>query len=497
MPLKEPGSLYAEYAGVTHLALEAMTLFDKVSYLRPAGLVATLLVAQWCLSVPAVADGLPPPAFTIAARLHQESISARDYARVLAATGKSGPDLDSKGLDQNGDAPTDPNTASFQHHVSVLRDLQAVEQYMNIASSATYGHTPYAPSGCYRAALILMDDLRNDDRAMTSLQLITNKYGTVTFPEQQQALALKLQLETAIDLRNKTKFPGRVLYAFMDFLVKLTGARPFSYALAILIIGVGVRISVTPLSNKMYASMKEQQKLQPVIKEIQAKYANDKEQIGKKTMEAYAEHGVNPAAGCLPMLIQLPVFFLLMYMIRLYQYQFVHGTFLWIGSPLSKLYPMYMGTNLGQIDLPLMVIYGFTMYLQQRMMTPPADPQQAEQQRTMAIMSPFITVYFTLQYHLPSAFVLYYIIFNLLSMAQQFWYMKKRKAEEGLTVQSTPSLLLNGKNGLNGNVSTIGVVPPKEIGPKPERADATSNGQTTKVSGAASAPKGNPKKKRR
>ena len=91
------------------------------------------------------------------------------------------------------------------------------------------------------------------------------------------------------------------------------------------------------------------------------------------------------------------------------------------------MFPAYLGINLGQPDIPLLLLYAGSMYITQRMtITPTMDPQQAETQRMMTIMTPFMTTYFFLQYHLPSAFVLYYLTFNILSTAQQKYYMRQR-----------------------------------------------------------------------
>jgi YidC/Oxa1 family membrane protein insertase len=468
--------------------------------LRPAVAIIAL-IALFSLFVPApkaLADSTAPPALAIAQRLLTESHAARDYARLLAASNKPGPELDAKGFDSQGNPPTDPATASYQHQKARIRALQAVAQYMMVPSSATYGRTPFAPEACYEAAVVQLNDLHDPTGAMTSLQLIDNKYSGVSFPNQAAAAALQKQLATTINTINQTTSPGSILYGAVDFLVHLTGAKPWSYALAILMIGVLVRLAVTPLSNMTYKSMKEQQKLQPMIKEIQAKYKDDRELVGKKTMELYAEHGINPAAGCIPLLIQMPVFFLLIYTIRLYQYQFVHGTFLWIGSPLSHMFPAYLATNLGQVDYPLMLLYGGSMFLQQKMMPPPADPAQAEQQRSMALMSPIITIFFTIQYHWPCAFVLYYLIFNLLSMAQQKYYMKKRAGDdEKKTDLSTPAILLNG----NGTAAaTLKSAAAEKLYGKPETKSSTpSNGSTPKSSSgnASTSPRPQAKKRKR
>ncbi len=220
---------------------------------------------------------------------------------------------------------------------------------------------------------------------------------------------------------------AQCLYRVMDFLVALTGRQTWSYALAILLISILVKLALTPLSNKQYGSMKEMQKLQPHIQELQAKHKNDKEVLGRKMMELYKEHGVNPAAGCAPMLVQLPD----------HVPALLHDP----AVPVSVLarhvsvdrqrdfasVSCLSGHQLGPAGHSASAaVRGVDVCHAAMTITPTMDPQQAETQRMMAIMTPFMTTYFFLQYHLPSAFVLYYLTFNILSTAQQKYYMRKR-----------------------------------------------------------------------
>ena len=157
-------------------------------------------------------------------------------------------------------------------------------------------------------------------------------------------------------------------------------------------------------------------------------------------------------------------------MIVRYQYQFTHGQFLWVGSSLSHQFPAFLGVNLGQPDIPILLLYALSMYVQQKMMVSP-DPQQAEQQRMMAVLTPFMSTYFFLQYHLPSAFVLYYLVFNILSTVQQRYYMKQRATDTdggdgGTKIKSGDLPLLpgggatqprtNGTPGGNGTGRRVG-----------------------------------------
>jgi len=344
--------------------------------------------------------------------------------------------------------------------------------------------------------------LQDPDRASLTYKQLRDNFSGIAYPDkvvgEQEAYATAQALDqknrnTAVKMVNwffPIPFPAANAYKVMDFLVQLTGRTSQSYWLAIVMISLIVKLITAGLSAKQFKSLKETQKLQPYIKELQAKYKNDKEVLGKKMMELYQEHGINPMAGCGPLFIQLPVMFLLYNTISIYQFQFQNGTFLWIGSPLSKLYPQIFAADLGLPDVPLLGFYMLSMYIQMRMTTP-ADPQQAEQQRMMSIWMPFMTGFFFLQGHWPSAFILYYLTFNVLSMLQQQWYMKWSKD----AVNNSPA------NG-SGTETPDTVLKAKSDGGSSKYAEngagstAYGNGTRPTAKGAI-APKVHPKKKRR
>ena len=349
---------------------------------------AFLLMVGSAVDAQAPGDQNAPPAYGVAQRLQAEAQAAR---------------------------------ASGQSETAHNRAYQAVLQLQQVVKSRAYGHTNYARQSLRQQAALEENFLQDKNAAVQSLQTLHN-----TFPDDQAVLPEIKRVGDELDQFNQTITPrstpfhilGATLYRIMDFLVALTGRQSWSYFVAILLVSVLVKLALTPLSNKQYASMKAMQKLQPYMTELQAKHKNDKELLGRKMMELYKEHSINPAAGCITMLPTIPIMYLLYYMIRLYQYQFSHGTFLWIGSGLAHLFPSILGINLGQPDWPLLLLYAGSMYVTQKMtITPSMDPQQAETQRMMTIMTPFMTTYFFYQYHLPSAFVLYYLIFNILSTA--------------------------------------------------------------------------------
>jgi YidC/Oxa1 family membrane protein insertase len=198
--------------------------------------------------------------------------------------------------------------------------------------------------------------------------------------------------------------------------------------------------------------MREMQRLSPYLKELQAKYKDNKEVLGPKTMELYKEHGVNPAAGCVPLILQLPIFYFMYQCVFAYQYHFTAGTFLWICGPMHARFPDLVGANLSQPDLVLLFLYSVSMYVTQRMM-PQTDPNQAEMQKTTALMTSVFFFMFFQQYHYPSAFVLYWLISNLLSTVTQLYFMRRGNTTPPGAVIKLPS---DGSRDGNGVVESNG-----------------------------------------
>lgn len=363
--------------------------------------------SPWSLFGPANAQdpSTPPPALAIANNLEAQARSAENYSALLKNAGNS-------------------EGANQQLDIAHRRYFQAAQKLGEIDTSATYGRTRWAPEALVAKSTIEDQKLNNYNAVVLTLKALFDKHGGEDFPGKAQAQGLQKSAEQTVDHVNSTKMPGSILYKTIDFFVALTGRTQYSYAIAILLISVIVKLALTPLSNMQYKSMREMQRLTPVLAEIKAKYKNPQDQQAR-TMEVYKEHGVNPMAGCVPVLIQMPIMFLLYYGIRLYAYQFTHGTFLWISPALGHLYPGTFAPNLGMADTPILLLYGVSMFVQQKM-TVPTDPSQAEQQKMMAIMMPLMSTFMFFQWKLPSAFVLYYLTFNLLSMAQQKYYMKVR-----------------------------------------------------------------------
>lgn len=214
-------------------------------------------------------------------------------------------------------------------------------------------------------------------------------------------------------------------YQLIDVLVQLTGAVPgFSYWFAALLLAVVVRGAVWPLAQRQIMYGRQMQKLQPRIKEIQAKYQDGKTKQIKdpaayqqETMGLYKEYGINPAAGCWPMFVQMPLFLAVYQAMHHYKFEFVKGTFLWINPGSDRFLGIPLAPNLGERDYILVAIYMCSMVASTLLM-PISDPTNARQQRLMGVAVAVIASVFMFFYTLPSAFVLYWIFTNVLSTAQ-------------------------------------------------------------------------------
>jgi len=197
-----------------------------------------------------------------------------------------------------------------------------------------------------------------------------------------------------------------------------------NYGIAIIFITIIVKLLFWPLSNKSYESMSQMKKLQPKMAEIRAKYKHDKKMMNQELMNLYRVYKVNPLGGCLPMILQIPVFFAFYKM--LYQaIELRHAPFFWWINDLSAPDRLFHFNFKVPMMAPpygipvLTIIMGASMFFQQKMSPPPGDPTQA---KMMMFMPIFFTVIFI---NFPSGLVLYWLVNNILSMVQQYYIAKK------------------------------------------------------------------------
>ena len=197
-----------------------------------------------------------------------------------------------------------------------------------------------------------------------------------------------------------------------------------NYGIAIIVLTVLIKGVLWPLGSKSYKSMSEMKKIQPLMKEIREKHKNDKKKMNEEVMGLYRTYKINPLGGCLPMVVQLPVFFALYRM--LYQsIELRHAPFfLWIDDLSAPDRLFHFSFSIPFMEPPygipvLTIIMGATMLLQQKMSPPMGDPTQAKMMMFMPLIFTFIFINFS------SGLVLYWLVNNILSISQQYYIQKK------------------------------------------------------------------------
>ncbi|MBM4299309.1 MAG: membrane protein insertase YidC, partial [Deltaproteobacteria bacterium] len=195
-----------------------------------------------------------------------------------------------------------------------------------------------------------------------------------------------------------------------------------SYGLDIIILTVLIKLLLWPLTHKSMASMKSMAKLAPQMEKLKEKFGNDKEKLNREIMEMYKRNGVNPLGGCLPMVLQFPVF------IGLYNalstpIELRHAPFLWIkdlSRPDWESLPLTIaGWNFG---IPVLtILMGGTMFLQQWMTPSAGDPNQRRMMLFMPLLFTFMFVSF------PAGLTVYWTVNNILSIVQQHWINRADK----------------------------------------------------------------------
>ena len=206
----------------------------------------------------------------------------------------------------------------------------------------------------------------------------------------------------------------------MDGLYQVTAAIGFpSYALAIILISILLKLVLYPLMQKQMKSTMNMQEVQPKLEYVQKKYKNNPEKMNEEVMKLYKEYDINPMAGCLPLLIQMPILIGLFMALRQYNFDPIeHATFFWV-------------PNLGQADplhiLPVLV--ALTMYAQQKvtMSSTAGNEQTAQMMKTMLYMMPAMMLFVC--WSMPAGLCLYWAFFSVLSIIQQYFMNKQKKKE--------------------------------------------------------------------
>ncbi len=218
-------------------------------------------------------------------------------------------------------------------------------------------------------------------------------------------------------------FLTKPMFKILHYFYTLTG----NYGVAILILTLLIRAVLYPLANKSYRAMSKMKQLQPEMMKIRERFGDDKARMNQELMALYKREKVNPMSGCLPIIVQIPIFFSL-YKVLFVSIEMRHAPFFgWIRD-LSAPDPTSIFNLFGLIpwDPPsflqigaLPILMGVTMWLQQKLNPQPADPVQARVMMMLPIMFTFLFASF------PAGLVLYWTWTNILSIAQQWLIMRQ------------------------------------------------------------------------
>ena len=224
------------------------------------------------------------------------------------------------------------------------------------------------------------------------------------------------------------------IQALVDFVVHILNAIygvVGNYGIAIIIVTILMRIVIFPLTLKQEKSMKKMRDLQPEIEKIKEKYKDSPQEYQQKTAELYRESGVNPLGGCLPLLIQMPVFVALYWAFSGNAIP-ADAKFLWF--TLKQPDRLFMIGNFAFNLLPILNV-GVT-YIQQKIMTSATSGQESSQQmQTMLYMMPLMMLF--IFYKMPSGVTLYYLVSGALSLVQQYFILKGRSDDGKDNIKSS------------------------------------------------------------
>lgn len=244
----------------------------------------------------------------------------------------------------------------------------------------------------------------------------------------------------------------KIAYQVVDGLVALTHRNKwYSAALMLLMITVVIKGAMTPLTKIQFHSTRKMTAIQPKMKALQEQYKNKPEEMNKRVMALYKEEKVNPVGCGATMVIQFPILIGLYSVIRMYNFQFRDYYFLWVNPHTAKLAPGIIGSSLAQPDIILLVLYAISMFLSQKLtIMPSQDEQQRQQQMMMAYTMPIMFLFILRTF--PSAFVLYWLLFNFFTTWQQWHLLKKHPMPAVAAVSAA---------------ATAPVTKPISTGPKP------------------------------
>jgi YidC/Oxa1 family membrane protein insertase len=302
----------------------------------------------------------------------------------------------------------------------------APDQSASLTGSMSYGTVTDGDGGAYQTSFITAapQSVPAGGSASFASHLFTGAKVVKILDAYQSEYGIP-DLYKAVDFGH-LYFLTKPIFFALDYLNSALG----NFGLAIIVFTVGIKLLFFPLASYSYRSMGKMKLLQPKIKALREQYKDDNTKLQQATMALYKAEKINPASGCLPMLVQIPVFFSL-YKVIFITIEMRQAPFYgWI-KDLSAPDPTNLFNLFGLIPFDpttinpilhigaLPIIMGFTMYLQQRLNPAPPDPVQARMFQFMPIIFTFVLA------RSPAGLVLYWAWNNLLSVGQQWLIMRQ------------------------------------------------------------------------
>ncbi len=395
---------------------------DKNSYSLKCGVIVQNVSSENIIlpELKIWAAGLPP------LRNFSGDVLVRDprYIEYCPVSAEKGVSLDPEMKDEkfnavNGSVPVNWIGVTNKYFASLLFPSKPFDGGFELRRNAVpnefgkAGEVYHLPSICgvYRNVLL---------NAGGSLQLDFSCFtGPKTLTQVRQLPESTLSI-LHLSYFSWMEFLARPLMWLLNYLKGLSG----SYGIAIILLTVIVRVVFWPVTQRANNSMRKMQKIQPRLKELREKYKERPQEMNAKMMELYREEKVNPVGGCLPILLQLPVFFAL-YSVLDSAVELRHVSFLW-AADLTK--PDLVGPPLlfGFGIHPLILIMTVLMVIQQKMTPSAMDPMQQKMMMAMPV------IMLVMLYNLPSGLTLYWTVSQIFSILQMKYsqYIAKREDEK-------------------------------------------------------------------
>lgn len=349
----------------------------------------------------------------------ENSIDESGYATAYAFSGGELAEIDAKHPNEPQKRDLNGTTSWVATHTKYFAAVMMAEEGKT-QGAYLEGRAALAPGGGMKESygIALKMPFRGGVQEAAKIQVFLGPMQYDVVKSYGRGLEQMMSLGAAWIIRPIAEYVMIPLFEFLRSFIP-------NYGVVIIIFSIIIKIVLHPLTRTSMKSMRKMQKLQPLMTEIREKHKDDPEKMNQQVMNLYKEYGVNPAAGCLPLLLQMPILFAL-YQVFRSSIELRQAGFAWWIKDLSIpdtvfhlpfTIPLF---GINQIS-GIVIAMGITMFVQQKMT--PTDPRNKAMVWLMPVM-------FTLLFNgLPAGLNLYYFVFNILSIGQQFLFNKQHQDE--------------------------------------------------------------------